>query len=244
LNGSGAFSRERKESPIMFFVSQYNLYEVAVAASTVVARIRERFADDPVMLARAGVMEPAALAVLAAFEGVDTRLATEAVSRWDGVRDNDVRAIDRLLSLHRLSAVHAATAGAAEKLYLLLFGDGLDFLKASYNIESARIRELLAVLDANPEPVRLLGLPPYVEQLRASQARFEAEMDARGQLRAGRPEQVTVVRRPLHRALRATLMMFEERENTADVKYALEPLTRLTRDGGPAAPPAPETPAT
>ena len=31
----------------MFFVSQYNLYEVAVAALAVVTRIREKFASDP-----------------------------------------------------------------------------------------------------------------------------------------------------------------------------------------------------
>ncbi len=228
----------------MFFVSQYNLYEVAVSALAVVARIRERFADDPVMLARADVMEPAAREVLAAFGGVDTRPATEAVVLCDGARDNEVRAIDRLLTLHMLSAVHAATAEAAAQLHKLLFGDGLDFLKASFNLESARIRELLAVLDANPEPVRLLGLVPYVEQLRTSQTKFEAELDARGKQRAGRPEQVASLRRPLHRALRATLLMLEERENTTDVKYVLEPLTRLVRAGSPAAPAAPVTPAT
>ncbi|MBU1245255.1 hypothetical protein KKD52_05820, partial [Myxococcota bacterium] len=43
-NGSGAFSSERKESPVMFFVSHYNLYEVAAATLVVVVRLREQFA--------------------------------------------------------------------------------------------------------------------------------------------------------------------------------------------------------
>ena len=228
----------------MFFVSQYNLYEVAVAVLAVVTRIREKFSDDAVMLDRAEVMEPAARAVLAAFEGVDTRQATEDIVHRDVVRDNEIRSIDRLLTLHMLSAVHAATADAAAQMHKLLFGDGLDFLKASFNLESARIRELLAALDAHPEPVRQLGMAPYVAQLRTSQAQFEAEMDTRGALRAGAPEQVASLRRPLHRAVRATLLMFEERENTPDVKYVLEPLTRLVRAGSPAAPAAPVAPVT
>ena len=119
----------------MFFVSHYNLFEVAVAVLAVVPRIREKFASDPVMLDRADVMELTARAVLAAFEGVDTRQVTEAVVRRDAVRDNEIRAIDRLL-------------------------------------------------------------------------------------------------------------MFEERENTPDVKYVLEPLTRLVRAGSPAAPAAPVAPVT
>jgi len=228
----------------MFFVSHYNLYEVAAATLVVVVRLREQFAGDAAMLARADVMELAARAVLAAFEGVDTRPATEAVAHHDAVRDNDVRAIDRLLSLHMLSAVHAATAGDAARLHKLLFGDGLDFLKASFNIESSRIREVLAMLDDQPEAVRQLGLAPYVEQLSTSQAQFEAAMDARGQLRAERPEQIASLRRPLHRALRTTLLLLEEQGNTPDVKYVLEPLTRLVRTGSPATPTTPVTPAT
>ncbi len=228
----------------MFFVSHYNLYEVAAATLILVARLRERHAGDPAMLARADVLERNARAVLSAFEGVDTRPATEAVAACDAARDNDVRALDRLLSLHMLSAVHAATAGTAAELHRQLFGDGLDFLKASFNIESARIGELLGVLDAQPEAVERLGLAPYVAQLRASQARFEAELDARGALRAERPEQIAALRRPLHRALRATLLMLEEQGNTPDVKYVLEPLTRLVRTGQPAIPATPATPAT
>ena len=100
------------------------------------------------------------------------------------------------------------------------------------------------MLDDQPEAVRLVGLAPYVEQLRTSQAQFEAEMDARGALRAGRPQQIASLRRPLHRALRATLLMLEEQGNTTDVKYVLEPLTRLVRTGSPSAPAAPVTPAT
>lgn len=227
----------------MFSISHYHLHELASALLTMVPRIRERFSDRPALVERADTLFSAANAVHAAYGGVDTRAATAAVAFRDQRRDDEVRALDRLLSAHILSSVFAATAEAAGRLHRDLFGDGLDFLKSNYHVESVRVHELLALLEREADLVARLGLTAHVGALREAQAAFEAELDTRGELRAARPELVAEARRPLHRALRATLLLLEELGPTPDVAYVLEPLKTLPRrPAGDAPAPAP-TPA-
>lgn len=228
----------------MFTISHYHLHELAAAILVMVPRIRERFSDRPALVERADTLFSTANAVHAAYGGVDTRAATAAVALRDQRRDDEVRALDRLLSAHALSSVFAATAEAAGRLHRELFGDGLDFLKSNYHVESVRVRELIAILEREADVVARLGLTPHVGALREAQAAFDAELDARGELRAARPDLVADARRPLHRALRATLLLLEELGQTPDVAYVLEPLKSLTRrPAGDAPAPAP-TPAT
>lgn len=226
-----------------FTISDYDLLDVAGAVLQVIARLRERCGGDVAMLDRANSLESAARAVTAACEGLDTRPATQAVIAADGRRDDAMRVIDRVLRVHMLSPLHAATAAAARELWNLLAVDGFDFLTGPYAAESAKFNELLGRLEAKTDAVAAVGLAPYLTEARAAEAAFVAAREARGQMVEGRPALVATVRSPLSTALRSTILLLSEPARAPHAAYVLEPLALLRKKGQPAAPVAP-TPAT
>jgi len=225
-----------------FAFSNYYLLDIAGAALSVAARIRERYPDDPVMLARADRIEATARPVITAYEGVDTKPATAEIIEKDNVRDDDVRVIEHVLLVHMLSPLHAGTAPAAAELHRIMFGEGLDFLNAPFSVESARLVSLFDQLEAKADLLAAVGLTPYVAQLRASHQAFEAAREQRGELRAAKPEIVGAVRAPLAAAVRAAILQVSEPAHAKHAAYVLEPLASLRPKTRPAAPAAP-TPA-
>ena len=225
-----------------FTISDYDLIDVAGAVLQVIGRIRERCGGDAAMLDRAGSLETTARAVTAAYEGLDTRPATQVVIMADARRDDAIRVTDRVLPVHMLSPVHTATAAAARELWNVLAGDGFGFLTGPYAAESAKLNEVLDRLEANPAAVAAVGLSPYLSEARAAEAAFVAARDARGQQIEERPALVSAVRSPLSCALRSTILLLAEPARAAHASYILEPLAVLRKKAQPAAPAAP-TPA-
>ncbi len=222
-----------------FNISDHDLIDVAGAVLLVIARLRERCGDDAVLLDRAKSLEDATAAVMAACEGLDTRPATLVVVAADGRRDDAIRVVDRVLQVHMMSPLHAATATAARELWELLAGDGFDFLTGPYSAESARINQILDRLEARPDAIAAVGLAPYLAEVRAAEAAFVAAREARGQLAEERPALVASVRAPLSRALRSTFLLLLEPARARNAGYILEPLAALRKKPRPAAPAAP-----
>ena len=227
---------------IKFSFYNYHLLDITGASMNMVARLRERYAGDAPMLERADRVAFTAGAVKDAFEGVDTKPATAEIVLKDGVRDVDVRVIERLLQVHMMSPLHTATAATATELYQILAGEGLDFLNAPFSIESLRLTSILDAFEARPDQLAALGLTPYVAQLRKSQSDFEAAREQRGALRSAKPEVVAAVRAPFFAALRAAILLLSEPARAEHAAYILEPLRSLRPKTQPAAPAAP-TPA-
>ncbi|MBU1410656.1 hypothetical protein KKC22_03970 [Myxococcota bacterium] len=226
-----------------FNLSNHNLLDVAGACLNMAARIRERNPGDAEMLARADRLEATARAVTAAFGGIDTKPATAEIIEKDQRRDDEFRALVRILEVHMLSSLHTATAPAATELYRILTGDGLDFLSGPYALESARLVELLDRLEAKADQLAAVGLTPYVAQVRAAEAAFVAARDARGQLQEGRPELVVSVRSPLSAAIRSVILLLSEPGREEQAAYVLAPLSALRPKSQPAAPADPAVPA-
>jgi hypothetical protein len=220
----------------------YNLLDIAGASMNMAARIREHHSGDAPMLERADRVESTARAVKDAFEGVDTKPATAEIVLKDGVRDVDVRVIERLLQVHMMSPLHTATAAVATELYQILAGEGLDFLNAPFSIESLRLVSILEQFEARPDQLAAVGLTPYVAQLRKSQSEFEAAREQRGALRSAKPEVVGAVRAPFFAAIRATILLLSEPARAEHAAYILEPLRSLRPKTQPATPADP-TPA-
>jgi len=221
--------------------SYYSRRDKVWAARDVVRRMREKWADDPVMMHLAGDLELHANRMAEGYGGVDTRLATADVQLAEERRDNATRSLYHHLKALQLSEAHRESWEAASKLFQVLGADGLSWIHDSYAAQSLKTHEILAKYQELSAEIEACRARVFVDQLQTAESFFEEKVVDRGAQLAERPELLAKVSPDFERALRATLIIVEGRPESADRTYVLEPFSSLTRKYGPASP-APEPP--
>ncbi len=209
--------------------SHYTLREKVVAAREMISRIREKYAHDPALMQLAGELEAGVDRVVAGLGGPDTRPSTAKVEAADDARDNADRAFATYLRALLYSDAHRPAWEAARALLRVIAPDGIDWVHDAFNVQTLRQHEIVKILETMTAEIAACSAQIFVDQLRTSQAAFEAAVAARGELTLDKPEAVTAVRRPFELALRTTLLRLESLENTAARQFVLEPFSRLSR---------------
>ncbi|MBU1243252.1 hypothetical protein KJ612_08625 [Myxococcota bacterium] len=209
--------------------SYYSRREKVQAALEMIRRMKEKWADDPVMLHLIGELEPLVLRLAESYQGVDTRPATLEVQEADEARDRAGRAFFFHLKGIAYSAGPDEVLEAAGRLLHLLAADGLGWLHDSYTLQSQKTRELLDGLGELEADVEKCRARAFVDQIAITQADFEKKLTERGAVAAEKPEPVTAAAPEFERALTATLLMIERRPADTARAYVLEPFSRLNR---------------
>jgi len=223
--------------------SYYSRRDKVVAAQELIRRIKEKWADDPVMMHIVTLLEPVVLRMAEGYGGVDTRPATEAVQSAEEDRDNACRAIHYFLKSRLLSAAHSDCWEAAAQLHEVLAPEGIDWILDTFAAQTLRTHQILARFSEMGPQIEKCQARVFVDQMISAQATFEQKNAERGAVVAEKPEILTTVIPDFDRTLRACLMLIEQRPADATRAYVLEPFTRLQRKsaGSPSDPaPAPQ----
>jgi len=223
--------------------SYYSRNDKVVAAQEMIRRIKEKWADDPVMMHIVTLLEPVILRMAEGFGGLDTRPATEGVALAEQGRDNADQAFYYYLRALTLSKAHIDTWESAAQLLEVLAPDGLNWIHFSYAAQTLKTQEILERFSEMGPQIEKCQARVFVDQMIAAQAIFEQKITERGGLVAGKPEVLAKVSPEFERTLRAALMLIEQRPEDTDRAYVLEPFFRLQRKsaGSPADPePAPQ----
>ncbi|MBU1245194.1 hypothetical protein KJ612_18475, partial [Myxococcota bacterium] len=220
--------------------SIYSRRDKVVAAQEMLRRMKEKWADDPVMMHLVTMLEPVVLRMAEGFGGVDTRSATEAVVLAEQGRDSADQALYYYLRALGLSSAHSDAWDAAAQLQEVLAPDGLNWIHFSHAAQTLRTHEILARFSEMGPQIEKCQARVFVDQMSSAQATFEQKITERGSLVAGKPEVLAKVAPEFERTLRATLMLIEQRPDDTARAFVLEPFFRLQRpSGGSPAVPAP-----
>ncbi|MBU1070040.1 hypothetical protein KJ975_10780 [Myxococcota bacterium] len=220
--------------------SYYSRREKVVASQEMLRRIKEEWADDPVMMHVVALLEPVILRMVEGYGGLDTRPATEAVQFAEQGRDSADQAFYFFLRSRMLSNAHSDCWEAASQLLEVLAPDGLNWIYYSHAAQTLKTQEILARFSEMGPQIEKCQARVFVDQMISAQANFEQKITERGGLVAGKPEILAKVSPQFERTLRAALMLIEQRPEDKARTYVLEPFFRLQRQsGGSTADPAP-----
>jgi len=220
--------------------SFYSRNDKVVAAQEMLRRMKEKWADDPVMMHLVTMLEPVVLRMTEGYGGLDTRSATGAVSQAEQGRDSADQALYYYLRALMHSSAHSDAWDAASQLLEVLAPDGMNWIYYSYAAQTLKTQEILARFSEMGPQIEKCQARVFVDQMISAQATFEQKVTERGGLVAGKPEILAKVTPEFDRTLRAALMLIEQRPEDTARTYVLEPFFRLQRQfGGSPADPAP-----
>ena len=218
--------------------SFYARREKIVAAEDLANRMMQRWPENQLMKPLAEQLLAVTGRMSKGYQGKDTRPVTEEVRNADESRDNAATALRYHLKAILTSEAHREMWEAGSRLFNVLAGHGLGWIHDSYNVQTLKMREVIASLESLPVDLETCQAGRWFDQLKSSQALFEEKSTSRGELQAEKPETLEKINPEFERLLRSTLLLLEGCEDNADRAFILEPFTRLQRKygGAPASP--------
>jgi len=206
----------------------------AHAALQVAARAERLHPGDPVYDRLSAQIREKAGVVIEATGPKSEKEFTARLVAADHARDQAFTALALAAQARSLMSAEPDQQEKAQHLHGRLVPDTLGFLYDSMHAESTVLTERLAYLES-PEGAALvadLRLTPFVENLKARMAAYDASYADRAARREERPEQLWAAAAPLDRALRAlhAVLLSQEGAETARAVFTdLEPLLGAAR---------------
>jgi len=223
-------------------ISKLNLREKIMAGMESAHRSKKVWGGDTILAGLADRVVGSGTRAGSAYDEFTTVEHTSGVVAADRTRGRIARGLFAVLEGWSLFEEEPVRQAAAERILQAVYPGTLAFLDAPYYEESLTLEKMLTGLAALAADVEIVGVSPIVAALAAAQAAFVAQVNARSEAVAGRPEKVATAARPFERDLRNLVQYLTTAYEGRDLEHALEPLSRLRRQPEAGTPTTPVTP--